>query len=323
MAKKQNNKQREQPLNENLPVINGPRLPYHPGIEQRFDIDQTQWKALVEAVFPNATTVESVILALAYCKARGLDPFKKNIHIVPIWDKDKGQYIDTVWPGIGELRTTAHRTKAYAGREMTTFGPDQTRTWERDKYGEITITFPEWAQVTVYRMIQGEKVAFAGPPVYWLETYASVKDGSPNSMWQKRPRGQLDKCAEAAALRAAFPEEIGDQPISDEGGMIYQHGSTPIGALPELPQSGVEKAKAVLGAGEECLLDDEPDPDFKAKAAAQAKKLREAEAEKGKPSEDSALGGNYVCSRCGVVFDAIPECGNCSDCHGQLNTLVA
>ena len=197
----------------NLPAIGGPRLPYHPLIEERYGIDKSSWKALVEAIFPNATAVESVILALSYCRARKLDPFKKAVHIVPIWDKHRGCMVDTVWPGIGELRTTAFRTTEYAGRDKTEYGPDITR-----KVGSIEITFPEWAQVTVYRIVRGTRVAFAGPQVYWLETYATVKrnDDTPNEMWANRPRGQLDKCAEAAALRAAFPEEIGCDYIPEE-----------------------------------------------------------------------------------------------------------
>jgi len=35
-------------------------------------------------------------------------------------------------------------------------------------------------------------------------------------MWAKRPRGQLEKCAEAAALRRAFPEEIGNEYAAEE-----------------------------------------------------------------------------------------------------------
>jgi hypothetical protein len=38
----------------------------------------------------------------------------------------------------------------------------------------------------------------------------------PNSMWEKRPHGQLGKCAEAAALRKAFPEETGGAYIEEE-----------------------------------------------------------------------------------------------------------
>jgi hypothetical protein len=54
--------------------------------------------------------------------------------------------------------------------------------------------------------------------VYWVETYATIKrgDDTPNEMWETRPRGQLEKCAEAAALRAAFPEEVGGDYIPEE-----------------------------------------------------------------------------------------------------------
>ncbi len=199
--------------NMELATVNAPRLPYHPLIEERFGVDKASWKALVESIFPTATTTESVILALSYCKARKLDPFKRNVHIVPIWDKNEGRMRDTIWPGIGELRTTAFRTGEYAGRTDTRFGPDITKL-----IGKIEVTFPEWAQVTVRRMVQGQVVEFAGPRVYWQETYAkaSRNDDSPNSMWLQRTRGQIDKCAEAAALRAAFPEELGNEYVADE-----------------------------------------------------------------------------------------------------------
>jgi len=218
-----------------------PRLPYPPEAQEKFNIDADAWKALVEAVFPNAQSAGSVWLALSYCKARNLDVFKRNVHIVAVYDKDKRCYVDTIWPGIGELRTTAFRTKQYAGRDATQFGDDITHTWQSEK-GPVELTFPEWAQVRVYRMIDGQRVAFDGPPVFWLETFASTKDGAPNSMWQKRPRGQLDKCAEAAALRAAFPEELGDIPTSDEGPMLYQNGSTPLDTAASL-EAGIAGCK--------------------------------------------------------------------------------
>lgn len=217
---------------DQLPAIGGPRLPFHPAVEERFGIDRASWKALVEAIFPNATSVESVILALSYCRARNLDPFKRNVHIVPIWNKELGCLVDTIWPGIGELRTTAFRTGEYAGRSETEFGADITA-----KVGNVEMTYPEWARVSVFRMIKGQRVEFSGPRVYWIETYATAKrtDDSPNEMWRDRPRGQIDKCAEAAALRAAFPEEIGGDYAHDEirpferGGLVLDQRPKPMG----------------------------------------------------------------------------------------------
>jgi phage recombination protein Bet len=334
MAKKQS-KQLDQAADqprqpEQVPAIAGPRLPYHPAIEERFGIDRSAWKALVEAIFPVAQTSESVILALSYCKARKLDPFKRNVHIVPIWDKAKGRYTDTVWPGIGELRTTAFRTQSYAGRAATVFGPDKTMTW-----GGLTITFPECAQVTVFRIVQGERVAFAGPPVYWLEAYASTKDGSPNSMWQKRPRGQLDKCAEAAALRAAFPEEIGDDLTSDEGPMIFQHGQEGFGGPANGLKSGTEKAKAILGietpqaAAEPPISPeaDEPIPPECDEPTETIPAVQEPAAESpteiGNQAEPASTLDRYRCTRCKPerTFIVKPANGRCPVCLAMCEEI--
>jgi phage recombination protein Bet len=231
-----------QQTNEVVAAIPPPRLPYHPEIETRFGVTRAQWKALVEAVFPLATSTNSIVLALSYCKARNLDIFKRNVHIVPIWNSQLNKMVDTIWPGIGELRTTAFRTREYAGRGDTLFGPDVT-----EKIGNAEVTYPEWAQVTVNRLVNGEAVSFAGPRVYWKETYATAKrnDATPNSMWLRRPRGQLDKCAEAAALRAAFPEEIGNEHTDDEVGVAAASPLTEV--VPSQPTQGVSALESKLG----------------------------------------------------------------------------
>lgn len=198
----------------NAVAIQGPRLPYHPAIAERFPgVDQSSWRVLTDAVFPAAERPESIIMALAYCRARNLDIFKKPVQIVPIYDRKRGGMVDTVWPGIAELRTTAMRTGSFAGFEDTEYGP-----MVEEKLGGVDVRYPEWAQCTVYRLIAGQRVAFVGPKTYWIETYATAKRDTkaPNSMWAKRPRGQLEKCAEAAALRRAFPEEIGNEYAAEE-----------------------------------------------------------------------------------------------------------
>ncbi|ALJ08267.1 phage recombination protein Bet [Brevundimonas sp. DS20] len=197
----------------NAVVIQGPRLPYHPAVAERFGVDQTAWRVLTDAVFPAANRPESIIMALGYCRARNLDIFKKPVQIVPIWDSKRREMVDTVWPGISELRTTAMRTKNFAGFDDTAYGPMIEET-----LGGVEVRYPEWAQCTVYRLIAGQRVPFVGPKVFWIETYATAKRDTkaPNSMWLKRPRGQIEKCAEAAALRRAFPEEIGNEYAAEE-----------------------------------------------------------------------------------------------------------
>lgn len=198
---------------EQDPTLAKPRIPYHSAVLERFGIDRSDWNTLVNVVFPAAESTESVVMALAYCKARRLDVFKRPIHIVPIWNAKLNKVVDTVWPGISELRTTAARTGAYAGQDAAVFGPSVVM-----ELGKVTLEVPEWCQVTVYRMVGGMRVPFVGPRVRWLETYATRRHDAdePNSMWHDRPWGQLEKCAEAAALRRAFPEELGSDMIPEE-----------------------------------------------------------------------------------------------------------
>ena len=176
------------------------------------NINGQTWKVLQETLFPGASDA-SILMAVDYCKVRNLDILKKPVHIVPIWDKNQKRMVDTVWQGISELRTTAMRTGQYAGCDETVFGPDITKN-----VGGVEITFPEYAQITVYRIVAGQRVAFNGGKVRWLETVATTKEGAPNSMWKQRPYGQLEKCAEAAALRKAFPEELGNEYAAEEMG---------------------------------------------------------------------------------------------------------
>jgi phage recombination protein Bet len=205
-------------------IFQPPRLPYHNAIEEKFGVNKGQWKVLVEAIFPAAKSVDAIVMALSYCQQRNLDPFKRPVHIVPMYDSARGGYVETVWPGISELRTTASRTKGYAGCDEAQFGEEVTEKFtgrvKRDgawKDEAIEVTFPAWCRITVYRIVDGQRCKFVGPKVAWLETYATQGASSlPNKMWQERPEGQLEKCAEAAALRRAFPEEIGNDLTAEE-----------------------------------------------------------------------------------------------------------
>lgn len=176
-------------------------------------IDQMLWSAIGSSIFPGATD-ESKLMAIDYCKSRGLDIMKKPCHIVPmnVRDSKTGQYAwrDIIMPGIAEIRITADRTGKYAGQDAPIYGP-----MVEMKFGSALHTVPEFCTVTVHRIIAGERVQFSHTE-FFEEACNTTKDGSLNSMWTKRKRGQLAKCAEAGALKKAFPEESGGIISADE-----------------------------------------------------------------------------------------------------------
>lgn len=168
-------------------------------------------EVLQSSLYPGAM-VGSVKLVINYCKAAGLDPMQKPVHIVPMWDSKARQMRDVVMPGIGLYRTQAARSGEYAGVSEPEFGEDVD-----GNVGGQQITYPKWCRVTVRRLLPNGTVVDFTAKELWLENYATKgKDSTaPNAMWQRRPYAQLAKCAEAQALRKAFPE-FGAQPTADE-----------------------------------------------------------------------------------------------------------
>lgn len=203
---------------------------------------EQSWKVLTEAIWPTARSADSIMLALSYCASRGLDPFKRPVHIVPVYNSTLRREVETVWPGISELLTVASRSKEFAGVDEPREGPIETRTFSgTDRDGDTikrTVTFPLWCSVTVYRIVGGVRVAFSSP-VYWLEAYArqGFRSEIPNDMWTKRPHGQVHKCALAASLRLGFPEDIGgDYSAEEMEGATIAGGGVTIDHEPPAPE---------------------------------------------------------------------------------------
>jgi phage recombination protein Bet len=183
---------------------------------------------LESSVFPGAKR-ESIALVIGYCKAAGLDPLQKPVHIVPMSvkvagakdanGKDKYEYRDVILPGINLYRVQASETGQFVGMTEPEFGPLQNLVvgaGEIFKPNGVPFQYPEWCKVTVYRQVGGQVAAFTAVE-FWDENYATQSRDSilPNAMWKKRPRGQLAKCTEAQALRKAFPERT-SAPTAEE-----------------------------------------------------------------------------------------------------------
>lgn len=129
---------------------------------------------------PTPTDVD-LMFFVQYCQQNNLDPFQKQAHLIMT---NRGP---EVCLGIDALRGRAAATGDYAGQDLPKFliGDDGLE-----------------CHMVVYRMVKGVRCPF--PAVAWLK---ESKGRSPN--WQTREKGMLEKCAEAKALRKAFPRECG------------------------------------------------------------------------------------------------------------------
>lgn len=250
--------------------------------------------ALKSSHYPGASDA-SIEMVLAYCRARNLDVMTKPVHIVPVWVPEKregnrvvraGGMRDVVMPGIATYRIDAHRTGEYAGQDEADYGPTLTRKFT-DGDGAVTVEFPEWAKVTVYRMRHGVRIAYSAK-VFWLEAYSTAgrNTQAPNAMWRKRPHGQLEKCAEALALRKGFPEAIGNEPTAEEmeGKAFIDADYSNVSdapaasALPAMPKSRAAPAASVIDGAAERV---EREPAQAREPARESSASREAEPQAG------------------------------------------
>ena len=219
--------------------------------------DAEMIKVLGTSLYPGASP-QSIVMVLGYCKAAGLDPMLKPVHLVPMWDSKAKTMRDVVMPGIAHYRVQASRSGQYVGKTEAEFGPDVT-----EKFGADQVTFPKWCRITVKRAIGGVIAEFTAVEM-WKENYATKgKDSNvPNAMWQKRPYAQLAKCAEAQALRMAFPELIGGQNTAEEmeGREIDASPAEPPRTLPAATKQKPRSAEQQLNSFSNVQAE-EPDHD--------------------------------------------------------------
>jgi phage recombination protein Bet len=155
--------------------------------------DQEKIELIKQTICKDATDVELQFF-LEACKHTNLDPFMKQIYAV----KRQGKM--TIQTGIDGYRLMAHRSGVYAGSDEPVF------KFEKDSH------IPVSATVTVWKFVQGQRCAFVGT-AYWSEY---CPPPGQDHMWKKMPRGQLAKCAEAQALRKAFPAELSGVYVEEE-----------------------------------------------------------------------------------------------------------
>lgn len=147
-----------------------------------------------------------------------LDPMQRQICAVWRFDKNAfrpdgsaGDEVMTVQTQIDGYRALAARTGQYAGSDEPVFEYDGTT-------GDILK-----CTKTVWRIVKGVRCPFT-QPAYWKE-YKPAAD----FMWNKMKHCMIAKCAEALALRTAFPADLGGLYVDAE---MEQGDMTPPSDVP-------------------------------------------------------------------------------------------
>jgi len=145
------------------------------------------------------------------CQRRDLDPFTGQIHLVGRYDSRKGRKVYRSQTSIDGYRIVAQRSGEYAGQtEPQWCGPD-------GKWVDVWLAeeAPSAARIGVHR------VGFV-QPVYAVAKWSSYaqknKKGELTGLWRNMPDHMLAKCAEALALRKAFPQDLSGLYTTEEMG---------------------------------------------------------------------------------------------------------
>ena len=155
-------------------------------VAKQFEIVITnEQKELVRrTIAPDATDAE-LQLFFYDCTRRGVHPLDKLIHFT----KRSGKY--TPITSIDMFRMRAAESGEHMGTDDAVYISDAGK--------------PDFsASVTVYRRSQGEKCSYTAT-ARWSEYFPGEAQGF---MWKKMPHLMLAKCAEALALRKAFPQQL-------------------------------------------------------------------------------------------------------------------
>lgn len=189
-------------------------------------VTRDQLELIKRTVAVGATDAE-LELFLFDCQRRGVHPLDRLIHFT----KRAGRY--TPITSIDFLRGRAHDTGEMAGSDDVQFDKD-ART----------------ATVTVYRLTRGTRYAYSATARYGEYVPDPGPNGRGDVMWKRMPHVMLGKCAEALALRKAFPQQLGGLYVKEEleqarpdltteaTAIADQYGPPSVDALPATPRPG-------------------------------------------------------------------------------------
>jgi phage recombination protein Bet len=169
-----------------------------PATPQRLSREQID---LIKATVAVGATDDELRLFLYTAERRGLDPLAQQIHFIK-----RRRQVDGQWESVGSIQVGIDGFRAIAERTGKLSGIKRGGVYEGGKL------VAAWAKVWRHDWQEPaeETVRF--------EEYVQTKDGKAMGLWATKPETMLKKCAEAAALRMAFPQNLSGLYTPDEMG---------------------------------------------------------------------------------------------------------
>jgi phage recombination protein Bet len=176
-----------------------------PTTDLSIEPEQQNWtdkqKAALQQLGVKDASNADLAVFFHHAKRTGLDPFAKQIYMLGRWTKEGVK--QTIQTGIDGYRLIARRA---ADARHETLGYEDTLWCGKDsQWREVWLEDEPPAAAKVVVLRDGQPFPAVA---LWTEFVQTNKDGTPNAMWKRMGANQLAKCAEAAALRKAFPQDL-------------------------------------------------------------------------------------------------------------------